>query len=67
MILRQPDSITRVLNEEGDAVKALADRIGSAERVHIVGIGTSWHGALVGVAMMPVPGILSSSAPILRS
>ncbi len=34
MIHGQPDSITRILNEEGDAVKALADRIGSAERVH---------------------------------
>ena len=48
MIQGQPDSITRILNEEGDAVKALADRIGSADRVHLVGIGTSWHGSLVG-------------------
>ncbi len=52
MIQGQPDSITRILNEEGDAVKALADRIGSAERVHIVGIGTSWHGSLVGEFLM---------------
>ncbi|MCH8062965.1 MAG: SIS domain-containing protein [Chloroflexi bacterium] len=47
MIQGQPDAIERVLNEEVDAVRALADRIESAERVHIVGIGTSWHGPLV--------------------
>ena len=40
MVLGQPASIARILNEEGDAVKSLAGLVESSERVHIVGIGT---------------------------
>ncbi len=44
----QPGAIARILNEEVEQVRALARSIGEAQRVHIVGIGTSWHASLVG-------------------
>ncbi|MFQ5934367.1 MAG: hypothetical protein ACE5KI_06965, partial [Dehalococcoidia bacterium] len=44
----QPKAIAEVLDAQGDAARELADRIASAQRVHIVGIGTSWHASLVG-------------------
>lgn len=47
-ILGQPSAIARVLNGERDSVRALAQSVNSAERVHVVGIGTSWHASLVG-------------------
>ena len=55
-MLGQPDAIARVLREEGDAVGELARRIAGAERVHIVGIGTSWHASLVGEHMLRMIG-----------
>ena len=44
----QPQAIRQVLDSQGEAVKAMAERIKSAQRVHVVGIGTSWHASLVG-------------------
>ena len=44
----QPDAIARVLDEEKESVTDLAERMAPAERVHVVGIGTSWHASLVG-------------------
>ena len=43
----QPDAIARVL-EETRPVADLATSLSGAERIHVVGIGTSWHAALVG-------------------
>ena len=47
-ILSQPAAIARVLEEEGDAAGRLAALLDSSERLHVVGVGTSWHAALVG-------------------
>lgn len=44
----QPRAIRQVLDSQGEAAKALAERIEAAQSVHLVGIGTSWHGSLVG-------------------
>ena len=54
MIQGQPASIARILNEEGDAVKSLAGMVASSERIHVVGIGTSWHAAIVGEHLLRV-------------
>ena len=47
-IMGQPDAIERIIREERDNVRRLAELAGRSKRVHIVGIGTSWHAALVG-------------------
>ncbi len=56
MIQGQPASIARILNEEGDAVKSLAGMVASSERIHVVGIGTSWHAAIVGEHLLRLSG-----------
>ncbi len=55
-IYGQPAAIQRVLTEEGEAVHTLAQSIARAERVHLVGIGTSWHAALVGEFLLRTVG-----------
>ncbi len=47
-ILGQPEAIARMLNEERRSVSRVALLVGEADRIHVVGIGTSWHAALVG-------------------
>ena len=47
-IMEQPQAIARVISDERDNVSALASLVQKSTRVHIVGIGTSWHAALVG-------------------
>ena len=47
-ITDQPRAIARVIAGESDNVRALADLVQKSARVHVVGIGTSWHAALVG-------------------
>ncbi len=44
----QPEAIARVLGSQSDAAQELANRISMADRVHLVGIGTSWHASLIG-------------------
>ena len=44
----QPAAIARVLTEETEGVAELALAAESAERILVVGIGTSWHASLVG-------------------
>ena len=51
-ILAQPDAIERVLLAEADAVGELAQAAARARAVHVVGIGTSWHAALVGERLL---------------
>ncbi len=43
----QPDATARVIDTQASAASELAGRIETAARVHVVGIGTSWHAALV--------------------
>lgn len=47
-IQHQPDDIARVLKEEAATINSLSQALRTIRDVHIVGIGTSWHGALVG-------------------
>ena len=47
-IMAQPQAIARVIAEERENVRRLADLVRDCARVHIVGIGTSWHAALIG-------------------
>ena len=47
-IMGQPSAIARVISEERHNVADLADLVQRSARAHIVGIGTSWHAALVG-------------------
>ena len=55
-ILAQPDSIARVIAEEGENVGAVADLVRRSSRVHVVGIGTSWHAALIGEHLLRTVG-----------
>lgn len=47
-IQSQPVAIDRVITEERLAITDAATLINKARYVHIVGVGTSWHAALVG-------------------
>ena len=44
----QPKAISEVLESQAKPARDLAGKISAAERVHIVGVGTSWHASLVG-------------------
>ena len=44
----QPEAVAQILDTQQQAARELAERISSAKRVHILGIGTSWHASLVG-------------------
>lgn len=47
-IMGQPQAIARVISDERDNISSLANLVQRSTRVHIVGIGTSWHAALIG-------------------
>ena len=51
-IISQADQIALVLERERDHCAELAERLGRCRRIYLVGIGTSWHAALAGAAMM---------------
>ena len=55
-ILGQPDAISRMLAEERHSIGALADIARTVEKIHIVGIGTSWHASLVGEYLLTTVG-----------
>jgi len=55
-ILGQPDAISRMLAEERHSIGALADIARNVEKIHIVGIGTSWHASLVGEYLLTTVG-----------
>ena len=47
-IMAQPQAIARVITEERENIQRLAELVRDSARVHVVGIGTSWHAALIG-------------------
>lgn len=55
-IMAQPRAIARVIAEERENVRRLAELVRDSARVHIVGIGTSWHAALIGEDLLRNPG-----------
>lgn len=55
-IMGQPQAIARVISEERENVRRLAELVRDSARVHVVGIGTSWHAALIGEDLLRNPG-----------
>lgn len=55
-IHEQPETIARVIDTQASAATELAGRIEVASRVHVVGIGTSWHAALVSEQLLRTVG-----------
>lgn len=55
-IREQPEAIARVIDTQASAAAELAGRIEAAARVHIVGIGTSWHASLVSESLLRTVG-----------
>ena len=51
-IVSQADQIATVLERERERCAELAERLGRCRRIYLVGIGTSWHAALAGAALM---------------
>ena len=56
----QPEAIARVLSEETGSVATLARSVADSRRVHVVGIGTSWHASLVGEHLLREVGGLAN-------
>ncbi len=51
-IVAQPDAVASVIAGQRDRCAEIAGALAGKRRIHIVGIGTSWHAALVGAAVM---------------
>jgi glutamine---fructose-6-phosphate transaminase (isomerizing) len=53
---RQPDDVRRLLATGWDAAEEAAQRLAAAQRIFIVGIGTSYHAAMVGAWLLRAAG-----------
>ena len=53
---RQPDDVRRLLDEGWGPAGEAAERLGGARRVYVVGIGTSYHAALMGAWLLRAAG-----------
>ncbi|HYR15971.1 MAG TPA: hypothetical protein VEQ67_17410, partial [Mycobacterium sp.] len=53
---RQPDDVRRLLDEGWAPAAEAAERLAPARRVFTVGIGTSYHAALVGAWLLRAAG-----------
>ena len=53
---RQPDDVRRLLDGGWSASEEAATRLGNAARVFVVGIGTSYHAAQIGEALLRAAG-----------
>lgn len=51
-IVSQPDAIASVISRQRDRCAGVAGTLSDKRRIYVVGIGTSWHAALVGAAIM---------------
>lgn len=51
-IHRQPEALRAVLGANAAGVRAVAERLGTLDRVLLSGIGTSWHACLVGELLL---------------
>ena len=54
---RQPADLRRLLGESWGPATAAAELLGPAQRVFVVGIGTSYHAALVGAWLLRAAGL----------
>ena len=46
-IVRQPDAMAEMLADHSNQVQPVAAELAKKRRLHLVGIGTSWHAALI--------------------
>ena len=51
-ITAQPDAIASVIDSQRELCAEVGRTLASKRRIHVVGIGTSWHAALVGASML---------------
>ena len=51
-IVAQPDAIRSVISTQQERCAEVADALSRKRRIYVVGIGTSWHAALVGAYIM---------------
>ena len=51
-ITAQPDAIAAVIDSQRELCAEVGRTLASKRRIHVVGIGTSWHAALVGASIM---------------
>ena len=51
-IVSQPDAIGSVIETQKEHCAEVAEILSSKRRIYVVGIGTSWHAALVGASIM---------------
>ena len=58
----QPEAIAKILDSQGAAAEELAGLASGARRVHVCGIGTSWHAALVGEHLLRSVGLAEARA-----
>ena len=58
----QPNEIARILDSQYAAADELARLASGARRVHVCGIGTSWHAALVGEHLLRTAGLVDTRA-----
>lgn len=58
----QPEAIAQILDTQGPAVDEIAGLASRAGRVHVCGIGTSWHASLVGEHLFRSVGVSEARA-----
>ena len=51
-IVSQPDAIASVIASQSEQCAEIGRTLAGKRRIHVVGIGTSWHAALVGASIM---------------
>ena len=51
-IVSQPDAIASVIASQREQCAEIGRTLAGKRRIHVVGIGTSWHAALVGASIM---------------
>ena len=51
-IVSQPDAIASVIESQRERCAEIGAILAGRRRIHVVGIGTSWHAALVGASIM---------------
>jgi glucosamine--fructose-6-phosphate aminotransferase (isomerizing) len=66
-IYAQPGALRLVGRGNGDAIARAAGRLRAMDHVLVTGIGTSWHAALIGEAMLARAGRLGHRAQAVRT
>lgn len=58
----QPEAISQILGAQGSAADEVAELASKAGKVHVCGIGTSWHASLVGEHLFRAVGLSEARA-----